>query len=256
MQLFESIYNPAIQLEPWMSTLAEAHKPASPAHSLDGVSATSLDLHNIAQMSEILRHPKQNIAAMKTLYHLIRLETPGLRKILLESIEPACAAPPDQLPILLVRMQTCYYAAYCLILSMGMALNGMLRALDPYDALMAEETDMFCTEILTLAERLKWRRPLGASQIPLALVAARAVVDDPKQQAAITNTLVEYEPDLTTFSCLSKAGLLKEGYDRVCRNLSAPSDAAELTETSDDSSSGIKVNRGIAFKQNEGCSTL
>ncbi|POR35088.1 Uncharacterized protein TPAR_04700 [Tolypocladium paradoxum] len=254
--LIESVFNPAIQLEPWLSTLAEAHKPTYPVHSLDGVSVTSLDLHNLSQMTDILRRPSQNIAAMKALYHLIRLETPGLRKHLLEIIEPACAGPSDKLPIVLVRLQTCYHAAYCLILAMGITFNGMLRALDPHDALLVEERDIFCKEILAHAERLKRRRPFGASHIPLGLVAAWAAVDDPTQQAAITNMFIEYETALTTFSWLSKADLLKEGYDRVCRNLSASPDAVERGETSDDPRSGIEVNCGVEFRQNEGCSIL
>ncbi|KAJ6439930.1 transcription factor Cys6 [Purpureocillium lavendulum] len=256
--LLESIFNPDIQLEPWLSTLAEAHRPAAPVQNVEGVVVTCLELQNMSLMTEILRHPMQHISQMRSLYQIVRLDFPGLRKHLLEIIEPACSGPLEKLPLVLVRLQTRYQAAYCLLLSMGMTLNGMLRALNPYDLLLGEEMDTYCAEMLDLAERAKGRRPFGASHIPLGLLSAWAAVDDESQRPAIRSMIAEYDVGFASVNWQAKAELLRPAYDTVRRrlavyNLSSP----DPGDVSDDSGCAMEdLNCMVAYKKKDACCIL
>lgn len=102
-QLLESLFSPKIQLEPWLSTLAETHRPPAPVRNVEGVVVTCLELQNLWQMTEIPRHPLRSIPQMKSLYRLVRLDFPGLRRHLVETIEPVCGEAPETVPLMLVR---------------------------------------------------------------------------------------------------------------------------------------------------------
>ncbi|KAL3955941.1 hypothetical protein ACCO45_008787 [Purpureocillium lilacinum] len=218
--LLESIFNPDIQLEPWLSTLAE--------------------LQNMSLMTEILRRPMQNTSQMKTLYQIVRLDFPGLKRHLLEVIEPACTGPLEKLPLVLVRLQTRYQAAYCLLLSMGMTLNGMLRALNPYDTLLGEEMDVYCAEMLDLAERAKRRRPFGASHIPPRVA-----------RPAIKSMIAEYDTGFGYVNWQAKAELLRPAYDTVRNRLAASKlSSPDPGDISDDSGCAMEdINLGISYSK-------
>jgi hypothetical protein len=60
---------------------------------------------------------------------------------------------------------------YGVLLSMTISLNSLLRALDPTDFVLLEESRIFATDILGLAQLASCHRPLGASYIPPCLAA-------------------------------------------------------------------------------------
>ncbi|KJZ76218.1 hypothetical protein HIM_04300 [Hirsutella minnesotensis 3608] len=260
--LLESILNPTIRLRPWFFKLAEMHRPPAPVHSLDGVALTSLDLHQLILMRDIIRNPSQHVEQMQTLYRLIKLELPSLQRHISENVRPACAAPTDTLPVFLLRVQTRYFAAYSVLLSMALAINGYLRAIDPCKHSLAKDLDMFYSEAVSHAEEMKDRRPLGASHIPLLLISASvAVNDDPPRETALGAMLYQYESDLTDLSWISKSGLARRAYKRQCEKLARSvvkrhSSEPEVADKAADHISAISINTEVECEPDDACNFL
>lgn len=251
--------NPSIQLRPWFFKLAELHRPTAPVHSLDGVALTSVGLHNLILMRDILRNPGQHVVQMQSLYSLLRLELPALRKHLGDKLEPACAGAPDALPARLLRILSRYLAVYSVLLCMGMTLNGFLRALGSCESSLVADMELYFAQTMTHAEDMKPCRPFGASHVPLALICALAATeDDPWRQMATRIALSEYEDDYTSFSWLHKADTLVAAYRRQCHNLSslATRGWTRYLESRPDGNSQTVINTAVECEPNDACNFL
>lgn len=103
-------------------------------------------------------------------------------------------------------------AAYGLALAMVMILNGILRAIDPYNTALTEDSSGFVDEIIILTERASPFRPLTASYIPLCLTIAWAATDDISRKVVMEKYLAEYQTDMANARWLEGAVWLKSQY--------------------------------------------
>lgn len=175
-----------------------------------GIVFQCLEVDKLGMVPELIHNPWENIDRIRSLYEMIRADYPGVKHFSENVLEPACVGPPMSLPLKLVRAVTQYHAAQCLMLSIGIVMNGFLRTLNPSDHLLVEECYGFCADSITLAERAKARRPLAAGHIPMSIIAAWLAADDTAQQAHLGCLISEYEDDYAMTQLVKQATHLKQ----------------------------------------------
>lgn len=207
------MFNPSIKIQPWIQKLAELSKPSTLDKKLAadrGITFQCLEVDKLGMVPELIHNPWENIDRIRSLYEMIRADYPGVKHFSEKVLEPACVGPPMSLPLKLVRAVTQYHAAQCLMLAIGMVMNGFLRILNPSDYLLVEECYRFCADSITLAERAKARRPLAAGHIPMSIIAAWLSSDDTAQQAQLRCLISEYEDDYAMTQLVKQATYLKQ----------------------------------------------
>ncbi|KIE01664.1 ATPase, P-type, transmembrane domain protein, partial [Metarhizium majus ARSEF 297] len=194
--ILENIFNPAIALEPWIHKVRPLTSREEEAAALKlGLNFRSLDMAWLSKLPELIRSPVENSATIRAYYEMIQTDYPGIKRFGDSVIEARCVGPPTSLPLRVVRAQTQFHAAQCVILSIAIALNAFVgKHFGPSD-LAAAERYAFCADAIELAERARHRRPLAAAHIPLCLIAAWLSSRDAAQQAQLELLMDEYEKD-------------------------------------------------------------
>lgn len=108
-----------------------------------------------------------------------------------------------------------YQAACCLIISLSLILNCLLRAFDTTDFVLCKEASDFCDEIVTIAELVSCHRPVGSGYAAMCLVVAWASTDDPEQLAHIETIRAEYQLDYIGFNWSGSATWLRFVFDTL-----------------------------------------
>ena len=175
----------------------------------------SLTLRSLAKIPAFVRHPELHLVELKLAYQRMQadLEKLCLRMTKATGLTSSGFIRTPSLPSTTMRLYTHYQAAYGLLLALAMIYNGMLRAFDPYDIPLIQESESFSNEIITLAEHVSPYRPLGASYIPLCLVAAWAATDDTSRRAHVEKILAEYQTDFTQMKWMEGAIWLKTKFE-------------------------------------------
>lgn len=130
------------------------------------------------------------------------------------------AVLPLSLPTAIAGVISRYQVAYGILLALASSFNGMLRAFDPGDMTLVEESVSFSNEIMTIAAHASQYRPLGAAHIPLCLIAAWATTVDPFKRAEMEKMLADYQKDFGAPRWGQFALWLKNNFDSLNRKVS------------------------------------
>lgn len=149
------------------------------------------NLFTLARFPDYIRHPDPHVCEMAGVYLQLRDDAQKMRQYL-DNWSPTDTA--NLCSVALIQRSR-YQAGYCLVVTLGLILNALLRAFDPDNDLLSQESAAFCDEIVDEAELASCYRPLGAAYIALCLVIALAVVDDTAQMARIDGILADYQTD-------------------------------------------------------------
>jgi hypothetical protein len=218
-QIFESLFNPKICLDEWFTRLTETYQPlisgpAKLARNSANTPLHSMKLRNLAKFPNLFRDPEQHLLDIQSAYEELRADVPRLRQLLAQYAEPATV------PFPLMKLQSDLRATYAVLLALVTALNGLLRAftLDLSDiTILAADSADFITEILALAAQVSQYRPLGASYMPVCLIATWPVAGDEATRAEIKKLLEDYEADFEQARWLTRAVALKDWLDGLHR---------------------------------------
>jgi hypothetical protein len=145
---------------------------------------------------------------MNETYRQMQAEFPELRQLLGGPIIFG-ATGKFVSPFPTVRPLTRFNVMYGIQLAISMILNAILRALDPNRTTLREESTAIASEILSLAKRESQHRPLGASYIPLCLVAAWGATEDQSTRDMMGTMLAEYQTDFVDTNWLNMGIYLK-----------------------------------------------
>ncbi|KAF2096262.1 hypothetical protein NA57DRAFT_67772 [Rhizodiscina lignyota] len=191
--LIESTYNPKVQLGPWIEKLlVKTYGPPTP-DPRDEFSPHKLAVHSIADMPRFIRDPELHYVDMQYTYQLIQAEYPKLQQRVAKLEDEVSSTKTPTLPFM--KLQHAHQATYGIIMTAALILNGMLRAFEPYNYALVEDSILFTNEVLALAEKAARYRPLGAGYIPLCLMAAWATLDDTSKRAEVEMMLAVYQTD-------------------------------------------------------------
>jgi hypothetical protein len=181
-------------------------------HGETGVEGISL-IRSLARIPDFVRHPEIHLAEIRSSYPRLRTQCQmvDLRLAKMTELISSGKVQVDQ-PMLKVYAHC--QTAYSFVLSLSSILNGILRAFEPYDISLAEDSATFVDEIIILAERASQFRPLGASHVSLSLMIAWAATDDLSQKCDLERLIAAYQTDLAESGLLDGAVWLKARYQR------------------------------------------
>ena len=219
-QILESMVNPNVKLSPYLLKQAETYGPPRPLVNRkedDSISVRldTLSLSSLAKMPDYIRYPERHLFDMQLTYEQKRIDIEKMRNRLcdISELPPAQEigkfAPPVS-PRTLIYL---YYTAYVLLLCLALIINGLLRAMDPLDVTLIEDSIVFIDEIVIIAEHMAQYRPLGAGFIPICLTAAWAGTSDPEKQRKIEDLILDYQTDFAGARWMDGAYWLKDRYD-------------------------------------------
>lgn len=213
--IIESVFNPKIQLNPELLELTETYGPPRPIDRDDRIPIQSLKLKSLAKMPDFVRNPELHLVEIKFSYQQVRAELPKLGQRLAKMVEPTSLGVIQAFSVPIVRLYAHLQSAYGILLALAIILNGMLRAYNPHDSHLGEESGSFVNEVMTLAENVLQHRPLGGSYIPICLVPAWAATDDTSKRAELEKLLLEYQTDFAHEGWMDWAAWLKNKYESL-----------------------------------------
>lgn len=223
--------NPKVKLSPYLLKQAETYGPPRPLVNRKeddsvGVRLETLTLSSLAKMPDYIRHPEQHLFDMQLTYEQKRIDIDKMRQKLVSVTE---LPSPDEIgqftpPLTPKTLIYLYYIAYVLLLALALIINGLLRALDPLDITLLEDSIVFTDEVMMIAESMSKYRPLGAGFVPICLTAAWAATSDPSKQAKIEEMILDYQTDFAGARWMDGAVWLR---DR-CELLRLKTMAAEM----------------------------
>lgn len=173
----------------------------------------SLKLRNMAQIPNFVREPEQHLVEMRFAYKQIQVDVQKLRRRLVKVAE---------LPTSTGRLHSTCLAAHGLLLCEALIVNAVLRAFNPYDSSLIEDSASFSNETVTLAEEASQYRPIGASHVPLCLIVAWAATDDMSRRVEIERVLADYQADFMVARWLDSAFLLDSQFQDLRRRIWTP----------------------------------
>ena len=212
--------NPNVKLSPYLLKQAETYGPPRPIvnrkeNDDSGIRLETLSLSNLAKIPDYIRDPERHLFDMQLTYEQKRIDIERTRRQLVDvaDLPPAQEigkfSPPCS-PRTLIYL---YYTAYVLLLALALVINGLLRALDPLDITLVEDSIVFTDEVMIIAEHMTKYRPLGAGFVPICLTAAWAATSDPEKQRRIEVMVLDYQTDFAGARWMDGAIWLRDRFD-------------------------------------------
>lgn len=223
MQILESISNPRVRMEAtfWEKLLAMT-QGSSTAPS-DTKSRPTTNIFTLAKFPDFIRNPDSCVSEIAATYLQLRSDSQRMRQYL-DDWSPTQTV--DWSSVTLIQRSR-YQAGYCLVITLGLILNALLRAFDPSNHMLATESAFYCDQIIDEAELASCYRPLGAAYMALCLVIALAVVEDPAQHSRIEAILADYQTDFNEARWRDRAMWLRATFEshrlRVASGSGVPS---------------------------------
>ncbi|KAJ5179474.1 hypothetical protein N7492_002684 [Penicillium capsulatum] len=207
--ILESISNPRVRMEPsFWEKLVSVIRGRS-AGSSDTRPRPTTDIFTLAKFPDFIRDPDSCVSEMAATYLQIRDDSRKMRQYL-DNWSPT--QTEDWCSVALMQRSR-YQAGYCLVITLGLILNTLLRAFDPQNEMLAQESAFYCDEIIDEAELASCYRPLGAAYMALCLVIALASVENPAQHARIETILADYQTDFSETRWRDRAMWLRATFE-------------------------------------------
>ncbi|KAJ5602260.1 hypothetical protein N7510_011794 [Penicillium lagena] len=209
--IFESITNPNIKLDARFWEQAAVFSRRSTVNNIGDSPKPTTKLCQMGRISEFMRFPDIHHHEIAATYQLLRNDAYRMINHLIQRRAGMDLSTSSATVIAYAR----YQAACCLIISLSLILNCLLRAFDATNSLLCEEASAFCDEIITIAESVSCHRPLGSGYAAVCLVPAWAATDDPQQLARIETIMAEYQLDFIDFNWSDRATWLRSSFDTL-----------------------------------------
>lgn len=180
----------------------------------------SLKFRTLAKITEYINHPEPHREEIIEIYKQMKLDSRKLRQIV-EGIAGSGDDPSFPRPgpgVNLHRELRDFSTAYGIILTLMMALNGILNAIDPDDISLNDDAIVIGSDIIQLAEEVSNYRPLGASYIPLCLTVAWAAIEEGKKRAEVEALICDYQRDFIQTRWMDMACWWKTKFEIHRRN--------------------------------------
>jgi hypothetical protein len=209
LQILGAIFNPKIELDPWLWKLPEVFGPCSLADQMSTIE--SLKSRNLAKVPTLIKNPHLNLPQIQSTYHKMRADCAKMGYALskVPYTISSLGNPTTSLSLPSRKLHVRYQTAYGTLLCITILLNAILYIYEPLNHSLLEESAIFVDEAITLAVQASQYRPLGSSSTPLCLVAALATTDDITKQAQVKKLLAEYQTDFASTTWLEMAIFLR-----------------------------------------------
>jgi hypothetical protein len=167
---------------------------------LGGLSQNSMTVETMARIPDLVHAPQTNLLEIQEQYRraCLDVEELSMRKAeISQKLSEGKWASMTTRAMVTERIVPVCHTAHGMLLAITLGYNVIMSALHPWDTSLAEDNACFCDDVLLLSEKVSPYRPLGASHLPLCLVAAYLAVADPVKREALHSLLVDYQDDIS-----------------------------------------------------------
>jgi hypothetical protein len=196
-------------------TKFRSSKDTNQGESTDGFSQNSMTIETMARIPDLVHAPRTNLSEIQDLYRRACLDVEELttRKAeISQKLSEGKLASITTRALVTDKILPICHTAHGILLTITLGCNSILSAIRPWDTSLADDNARFCDEVLLLSEQVSPYRPLGASYLPLCLVAAYLAVEDPVKKEILHGLLVEYQGDLAGACWVIVAEAARETY--------------------------------------------
>lgn len=212
----ESVVNRRLELHPALWDMVNEWGPPSSRMLPQKLPWESFRLSKLASMARLARDPDDHFEEIQANYHGLRLDTPRFARFIFGLTDPDSENfTTNQKTLTEAR------AALSVILGVTVTFNGILRAFGSDDVQLWEDMPVYVEDTLMLAEVGLPFRPLGSSYVPLPIIAAWAVTDDPMEQAKLNSALVAYADDFVGAKWFERAVWQRAWLEKMRQRLTA-----------------------------------
>jgi len=166
----------------------------------DGLSQNSMTIETMARIPDFVHAPRTHLSEIQDLYRRACLDveefTTRKAEISQQLFEGKYASFAKR-AVVTERIIPLCHTAHGMLLTITLGCNTILAALHPWDTTLADDNARFCDDVLLLSQQVSQYRPLGASHLPLCLVAAYLAVADPVKRETLHSLLEDYQGDFT-----------------------------------------------------------
>lgn len=147
--------------------------PPKPTNQSPEVHVPSIHIQKLARLPELLAHPDIHLNQIETMYRDMCEDHPRLRQFIILAGEEMASGTIQTDPTYVNKLRYFHRSqvVFGVLLTFILSLNSLLRALDPSDSDLIEQSKVYAIEVLALARQASRQRPLGASFIPPCLAA-------------------------------------------------------------------------------------
>jgi hypothetical protein len=188
--------------------MMSAHGPTKPRSSQpnekdvlsDGLSQNSMTVETMARIPDLVHAPRTNLPEIQEQYRraCLDVEELSMRKAeISQRLSEGKWASITTRALVTERIIPVCHTVHGMLLAITLGYNVILSALHPWDSSLAEDNARLCDDVLMLSEQVSPYRPLGASHLPLCLVAAYLGVTDPAKRERLHGLLVDYQEDIS-----------------------------------------------------------
>lgn len=198
MQILETFFHNEIDIKDLADIIVVSEGPR-PFTRSDGKAYSSLTMTSLVQIPTLLREPHRYIMHIKQEYEVLEVETPLLRKQLLEAREYSAAllVQGQPQPIPLLRLIDSVRAGYAVALATQIRFGEALLRYYPGELpCLDEEMALLCDRSIELSHLAEDCRPIGGGVARLALAAASVASTDAYQRATILSLMDDYMGDV------------------------------------------------------------
>jgi hypothetical protein len=183
--------------------------------SSDGLSQNSMTIETMARIPDLVHAPRTNLLEIQDLYRRACLDVEELttRKAeISQKLSGGRLASITTRAIVTDKILPICHTAHGMLLTIALGCNSILSAIRPWDTSLVDDNARFCDEVLMLSEQVSPYRPLGASHLPMCLVAAYLAVADPVKRETLHSLLVDYQDDFSGACWVIVAEAARETY--------------------------------------------
>ncbi|KAF2265421.1 hypothetical protein CC78DRAFT_615971 [Lojkania enalia] len=212
--IFESFFNPNVKIIPWMWEYTQTFGPYTTAQANSAIE--SLKPRNLASIPVMLRDPILNLPKLKTTYGQIWRDCGTVANILSALPNPLFPTnnPRTGLPMHIEQQEARFQTGYGILLAQAIQFNCIIQTLEPRDLCLSEQLLSLIDDVIRLAKRASRYRPLGASSMPLCLVAALAAADHSDKELQLKALLADYQTDFPSTTWLQMVAWLRPRWKR------------------------------------------
>lgn len=170
-QVEQAVFNPNIQLFPWIQTLYSLPGPPlwkPSAYTATKPELTAVSLAPISMIPGLMRNPRENKHQIQSTYDYLIEVCLLVNKCVMANKEYPYFDTWD-----FMRLNE----IHGMCAGSAVVLNAFLRTFHPSNTALVGQKIVLCAQVIALAERAMHERPLCAHHVPQALLAAWCVTD-------------------------------------------------------------------------------
>ncbi|KAL4892820.1 hypothetical protein BDV59DRAFT_178687 [Aspergillus ambiguus] len=209
--VIHSAFNPRIRLSPWLEILIDHCPPPNRTITDHGEPFQTMTLQSLSKLPAFVHHPEEHYYEILSTYEKMRIDFVRIEQYLSKIwIDGAAAHNPSVL-----RTLNRFQAAYCMLLSFAFVLNRVLRAFNPSNIALLQQSSVIFDKVIRTSWQASTYKPVGAGFVPVCLFLLWLCTHDTSQLGTIEGLLAYYRPQFPVAIVSAWASPIQKKFEEI-----------------------------------------